>query len=495
MTDSHLPPKRQLHPWLFMLGVPILAFGLLVVVAIVVAKYAPQPGALRDSNDHLMTDGTILRIEKVSFGKMHDFEYGGSGGGSWWGRLTGSRHSSGRTSWGTQHDQLVVFMSRRQPVTGQPLDFDWWAENVAIDAFGDRVPDSQESRMFQFGENGSSSTSGGQRPFKADHSQFDHWMVTSTLPPFRTAGDTVTIEVKNTSGEVVAKLDLQHPAPPTFPTWTAESLPCTKTDGDLGVTFKSAAIHNSGTHQQNGRTIQQHYLNAAIDLTWKGQPTTDWRQEWVQAIDPTGNYLAQWDSYSSPHEKVLKVNFSVSKHRDAKFDPAEQAAGATISLPAADKSVPLTDTVTLGGATLRLLFVEGTGKTSNPVPSALIGSHGNYSSSHGGQAFGKPSQFKLNTRNGSGTMEVEGDFPRLLIEKRGLSELHRLHVHVRDDQGRVVPVEEQYASLQELQLLFLKPEPDAKSISLTWTVTTSRAFEFFIEQPERPKPPEAKATK
>ena len=46
----------------------------------------------------------------------------------------------------------------------------------------------------------------------------------------------------------MAKLKL--PAPPTFPTWTAESLPCTKTDGDLSVTIKSATIQHSGSYQQ-----------------------------------------------------------------------------------------------------------------------------------------------------------------------------------------------------------------------------------------------------
>lgn len=493
MTDSHLPQKRQLHPWLFMLGVPILAFISLVVIAVVVAKFAPKPGVLRDANDHLMTDGTILRIEKVSFGKTHDFEYSGTGGSSWWDMLTGTRRSPHPTWSGTGRDELVLFMSRRHAVSGQPLDFDWWGENVAIDAHGDRVLDSSIAQMIEFREHSSnSSSSGHQRPFKANHSQFDHWIVQSHLPPFRINGDTVPIEVKNSSGEVVAKFDIKHPAPPTFTTWTAELLPCTKSDGDLGVTIKNATIQNSGTYEQGNRTIQQLYLNPTIDLTWKGQPTTDWRQDWVQAVDPTGNSLQGWEGYSSPREKVLKLNFSVTKHRDAKFDPAEQAAGPTISLPAAEKSVPQTDSVTIGGTTLRVLFAEGSGKTSNPAPTALIGGLGDYSSSYGGNAFQKRSQFKINTRSGSGTMEIEGEFPRLLIEKHGLSGLHRLYVHVRDDQGRVVPSEEQQTSLPELALFFLNPEPDAKSITLTWTVTAARSFEFYIEQPERPAPPEAK---
>ncbi len=494
MTDSSLAPKRRLNPWLFLVGVSILAFGLLVVFAFVAGKFAPQSGALRDANDHVMTDGTILRIEKVSFGKSHELEHGSSSGGSWWGLLGGARNSKGM--WGTSHDRLVVQMSRRHAVTGQSLDFDWWGENVAIDVFGDRVHDSDQVQLFQSGSkvlSNRSSMSSSRRPLKADHSQYDHWIMGSSLPPFRINGDTVTIEVKNTSGEIMVKLDLKHPAPPTLPTWTAEPLPCTKSDGDLGITFKSATIKDSGTRQIRGRIIQSLCLNSAIDLTWKGQPTTDWRQEWMQAVDPSGNSPLTVD-YSSPHEKVLKLNYRFVKHRDAKFDPSEQAAGATIRLPASGKSVPLTDTATLGGTTLHLWFVEGSGKTSNPVPSALIGSHGNSSGSYGGVAFQKPSEFKLNTSLGSGTMEIAADFPRLLFEKRGLSARDRLYVHVRDDQGRVVPNEEQDTTLPELQLLFLKPEPDAKSFTLTWTVTTAHEFEFFIEQPSRPPVPETVET-
>ena len=78
-----------------MLGVPILAFGLLVVFAIVAGKFAPSSMRPLAENDHLMTDGTILRIEKVSFGKRHELKYGSSSGGSWWAIIQFNSKSKG----------------------------------------------------------------------------------------------------------------------------------------------------------------------------------------------------------------------------------------------------------------------------------------------------------------------------------------------------------------------------------------------------------------
>ncbi len=50
------------------------------------------------------------------------------------------------------------------------------------------------------------------------------------------------LQVKNTSGDVVATFEVTLPSPPTFPTWSAVPLPATKTNGDLDVTLNAIDV-------------------------------------------------------------------------------------------------------------------------------------------------------------------------------------------------------------------------------------------------------------
>lgn len=489
MTDSRLPPKRQLPPWLLMFGVPILAFGLLVVFAVVAGKFAPSSVRPLDENDHVMTDCTILRIEKVSFGKNHELEFGSWGGGFPWRFWDAPRGHPHQFQTSTVDDQMVIFMSRRDAVTGQSLDFDWWGENVVTDTYGDSVRDSDDSQLYEASEDGADVVR--QRPFKADHRQYKQWVVLSEWPPCRVPDGDLHVEVKNRDGKVVAKCDIKRIATvvPATPSWTAEPLPCTKSEGDFTVTLKAATIERHGTFDPADPTLKQLSLKPSLDVAWKGQPITNWRHEWLYAGDPTNNFLGHSpDINLSPHEPVLRVYFNIVKDRDAKFDASEQAAGATIDLPAVEQSVPQTNTATIGGVKLRLRSIGGSGKTVNPVPSALVGNNMYLIHPEGFTAFQEPMRITW----GSEAIEIESRFPHLLFEPTGLMRQHRLYILVLDDRGRVVPNEEKFVD-QNFRLAVLNPEPDAKSVTLTWTVTTAREFKFFIEQPERPALPEVKA--
>ena len=491
MTVSTPRPKRPIHPWVLMLGVLILVGGFLGVFALVVAMFSPNPDTVLDERDHVMTDGSILRIEKVSFGTKHQLEFGSSGILTWWERLLGRQLPPNLAFWSTQHDQLTLCMSRRNAETGLLLDFDWWGETVVINALGVRVPDLDTVSMIEFRALGHSIEDHSARPLKADHRQWDHWIVCSTFPSFRSTGGTVTIEVENTSGNVMAKFDIQHPALPTFPTWSAEPLPSAKTDGDLTVALSRAEIKSRGSYRVGNRTHQQLYIEPSFDFRWKGRPTTDWRHHVQPTFDALGTPFESWTRESS--REVLKVTVSAYKHRDATFEPAERVVIADVRLPTSGETVVTTEIASLGGATIQLLSLGGSGNTSAPAPKDLrYRMDGSIPSTGLGTEFQKTTKYFVRSRSGSNFMEVEADRPWLLFQKRGVSEGTQDFLFVSDDQGRNVPSNEDYLS-EDYRLLFLNPEPDAKSITLTWAVTTRRTFEFFIEQPERPALPEAKA--
>ena len=478
MSEFPLPEKKSINPWLLVLGV---AFGFVVLAvggALLAIKLTPEQGL--GENERLMPDGSILRIEKLTWKQPHQFEYEISQSGSlaFWNRRRQHLH------YGYGQEGLVVWMTRRDAHSGRPLDFDWWQSSLVVDAYGDEIPDSNP--FFVQMSQRSSSGGSGNRPFKSDRLMHDTWVVASMMPVFRMQDGRFTLRVKNTSDEVVATFDLVHPAPPVLPTWQPEVLPAMKANGDLTVTL-NALKRQFHWNTNNGVKQKWWYFTPENTVLENGQPSSEWITNLLDVSDPLGNHAQSYNQQVSFREPAWKVRMVAVRQPHLKFSPAETWTISGLALPEKDKAVPLTDIKTIDGVTLRLGVIAGAGTMSYEITTPSIHRYGNTTNSYGGQVFQTNTREETKVSGSTATFKIEASFPHLLLEASGMTAgLHRLYVKAQDDQGRQVPTQQRYMSLGELQSFFFNPEADAKSLDVTIVLHTGRMFEFLVKPPELP---------
>lgn len=478
VPDHPLVPreKRPLNPWLLVCGA-CLGFMVLVVVGLSLLSLLAPKQSLR-ANEYLMPDGKVLRIEGVSWGKTHrlDFEYSPPGPWGFWNRRRQP------ITHGLGVDQLVVWMTCHDARTGQSLDFDWWSGSVAIDAHGDEIPDDNP-QLWQMGLH-STSSGGGTRPYRADRTSYDTWLVFSSFPAFRTDQGRFRLQVKNLAGEVATTIELTHPSPPAVQTWQAEELPATKTNGDVAVTLKR--LHaNFHWNTINGVRKKYWYYSPDATVSVNDQLAADWYVSLLETADPLGNQQHYGQSLSI-REPAWKVRLAASRAQTSKFTAAETWTLMDLPLPEKDTAPPRSDSQTIDGVTVTLIALAGSGKTSYSIATPSLSGYGNFSSSSGGSAFGSSTKVESKRNGSTATSSVEANWPHLTLDAVGMTPLHRLYLLAKDDQGRNVETQQSY-HYAGLQSFFFKTEPDAKSLTLSIIVHKGREFEFFIKPPELPE--------
>lgn len=468
--------KRSLNPWLLVF-ITIGMFLTLVIVGLsLLALLAPNQ-SLR-ANEFLMPDGKILRIEGVTWGKTHrlDFEYSPAGPWEFWDRRRMPiTHGHGI-------DQLTVWMTCHDAKSGRSLDFDWWSGSVAIDTHGDEIPDDNP-QLWQMGSRGTSG-GGGSRPFRADRTSYNTWLVFSSFPSFRTNQGRFKLQLKNLAGDVATTIELTHPSPPAVQTWPAEELPATKVSGDVAVTLKNLRA-NFHWNTSNGVKKKWWYYSPEATVSVDGQLAGDWYASLLEVTDPLGNQQNYGQSLSI-REPTWRVRLAACRAQTSKFSAAETWTLADLPLPDKDTAPPRSDSMTIDGVTVTLVALAGSGKTSYSIATPSLAAYGNFSSSSGGSAFGSSTKIESKRNGSTATSTVEANWPHLTFDSTGLTPLHRLYVLAKDDQGRNVETQPTY-HYSTLQSYFFKTEPDAKSLTLSIIVHKGREFEFFIKPPELPE--------
>lgn len=481
MTEPTLARRRAISPLLLMILVPMLMLALLVGVLMVAQKYVTPQGL--SEYEYEMADGTILKIEALTVPPSHNLVYETPAMG--FSLLPGMR--SRRLSHYSGGNQVVVWMSRRHAKSGQPIDLDFWYDNVVIDAADEEISDysdqNSQATLHQFSEHGYSNGGQSERPFKFDHGSYSAWVIASALPPFRPKGDRLHLKVKNADKKVVAEFNLPHPAPTAFPVWTADTLPKTFTNGDLEVTVKEI---QSGGHEykSNNRIVTNYWANATTDFKWKGMPTTEW-QQWTSFYSPLGTHMGSHSEDPTKREKVWKMTLTCSKTEKATFETSERGTLDKIELLEAEKTANSGKTTTINGCKIEVLTIGGKGPTSFEQSSTRLGyGSGHYTSSTNNYAFNQNISWRFEARGGTNAkVTCESPFPWVMIDRSTGGSNSVFYVSVLDDQGREVKSQLQHMQ-NNLSIIYMQPEADVKSVKLDMKIHVPMVFEAYVEVPE-----------
>ena len=174
-TAPEAPGRSGVRRWLI-LGCGTVAglAALLVVLGIAMSRRGTAEPAPTDTA--VLPDGSVVRLEAVTYGKQHRWEpekdpFAWLPGWLWW--LPGQRLARFMEVT-TVRDSAVFWITRRDAERPrQTLDMVWWTDYEVLDEHGCRFGDGAREYRVQGPGGGSSSSTGRGSPFSPSRQQRD----------------------------------------------------------------------------------------------------------------------------------------------------------------------------------------------------------------------------------------------------------------------------------------------------------------------------------
>ncbi|MDA1163684.1 MAG: hypothetical protein O3B13_11335 [Planctomycetota bacterium] len=477
--------KKHMTPFILIVGLATLSLAASLAFALIVGQLEDQSPvqAVPVLAEAIMPDGTILALNAVTFGTSHSldvlilrnhfdpFE-------SPWRQQTVSHH--------TGQDRIVIWLSRRHPRDGKYLDFDWWSHCAVTDSLGQTLQDT-DARRFAVSSNGNESNA-GDRPFPPRISSHGGangiQVVSSTLQKFRSAS-TVTLDVYNAAGDKVASLPMPNPTPQPTVEWKPETLPASRTDGELEVVLQSvrAIIHKG---KQDGQEVETSRFDAVLEPRIDGVVSRQWYAHMTRFEDVFENEGNSWNTNLSFKEPAWRVEVAAFRHDNADFEPAEIMTLAPRELAKPGKFDLKTTDAANTVSTAQIRAVVGPGKTAYVLNAPAR--HSSSSSSNGQLQIGEKRQNRISCdvryeqKNGRGTVSVDCELPHVLLTMESSLAHSSTTLRVIDDQGRTVRTHRRNTGSAG-SFIFMETEPDARTVQFEVIVQEPKVFEFFVKPP------------
>jgi len=481
--------RKHLTPFTLIAGLTMLSFGVLLTLVLVVSRFEDTRSiqAIPVLAETRMPDGSILALNAVTSGSHHQLEV----------MVNRRRFDPFQSPWRWRrlnhhaaHDEVVVWLSRRDPQTGEFLDFQWWLRSEVTDAHGQKYRDSNARR--QIISSRSSRGHSGTRPFDparpSRHTADSVLVVSSTLPKFR-SGKVVDLDIYNTDGDKVATLPMPNPTPQPAKEWEPEELPALRTDGELEVVLQDVRL--TGRYViRNGEQIAQARLDSELEASIDGTPTRHWNVYVRNFEDIMGNQGETWDVQLSTKEPAWKLEVQAYRRESAEFDPSEIIRFEGLTIPEHGKVDSLAKSASNAVVSVVVRAVAGGGKTKYVL--SAPGSHSRSYNSGATLMAGKknrrrvPCQIEWEERDGRITSHVDCELPHLVLDIDSHLRDHRVTLRVVDDEGQKVETHKRHAG--NARIFFLEAQPGIRSIRLEVIVHEPREFEFFVKPPEPEQP-------
>jgi hypothetical protein len=473
MADGELQPRRSTARLWIMAALAIIAAILTMMAAAALVGGARGRTAL----SRRLPDGTMLRLDAVTYGRQHSYEPGFfrlSRWRSWLPFLPWSPVFEERT----EDDALVFWMSRRS-ASGRFLGFEWWDSFAAVDRHGCRFFGDGQLHMSEASPGGTSSSSvGGGR--LAPTSPRDGMVVGyCLLQPFPRREPTVRLRIYGDNPQPVAEYTVPNPAPGPYPNWTPEPLPITKRDGDLAITLTRLQLHIP-----RGRPPADFvgdYGETEFHFAQNGRLTKEWEVSDPVLLDATGNACHLHQISLCPHETAWKLRARFFRNPRARFTPQETCTLTNIPAPDPGSVRLLGGSTRLQGVNLQPLAIAAAGTVSytNGVP--RMAQPADPRARSGSRGF----SVSTSGSNSGTVVETSSEFPHVAVRTSLVPDGWRLTVRAVDDRGRVTPGE--FPSVgDDIRFFNLDLPPNSRRLTLTFALHRARTAEFLV-RPPRPQ--------
>ncbi|QDU43279.1 hypothetical protein Mal52_17510 [Symmachiella dynata] len=477
MDRGRREPRRSLPLWPFIVAA-VLAIVAVVIVHVVLVRR--QDGV--DFFDHYVAetelpDGSILTLRAVTFGDHHELPLNQPKTGLM-GFGRGGRGVPEFLERETPPSSVVLWFSRRDGQSGKTMDFRWWKRCSVVDAHGWNIKDRDATQeCYSLDANGGFSGStqwGGDRRLMDTFrtGEYDIGIVSTRLPSFRPSGKTFALKVHNVDGKVVAEFDVPWPGAATLPVWEPETLPATKSVGNLKVTLKALTVE-----EDRSQTSDRYGLHARADFEFSGMTAgAEWHLDDVRLEDALGNASDDYDCILSPLDSAWKVVALISRNEDAPLLASETWHVGKIQLPADGTKSDLKLSDSIGGVPIFVKSIGGPGEVT------YVESVSGTGDEIGGFAFAGPSEienFSVRMKYNGSTCRrtVKSKVPHLFLDNLHLKPFQSLRIQAVDDAGKMV--DGRVCVCNDEAFWVFSPPPGSKSIDLKVIVTQQREVEFI----------------
>lgn len=440
----------------------------------------------------VLPDGTILRLNAVTFGSEQKFfvqqprpPY------SWLG--VGEHEISASMNLGETFHRNGIWLTRRDPETGESLDLNWFSHCVAVDTggwehvsgFAGRCHWTTTTPVSPF-QNSLVRDPTPLKPLPAG--KYREIVVGAFLPMFRPENSRFPLRVYNTAGEVVAEFDAPYPGtPPIDENWTPQPLPATQASGDLEVTLERI----DWTPQPADVSVADNRLptlnvQPQVSLNWHGQSSEDWKliTENIMAVeDGLGNYSYMERCRLTPNVRAWKLGLLLLRKPDGRYEPHEEWNLGPIELPDANESVAFDLTSQIGDIPVQLVRVCGAGSTQFTLR-VMNANSPRYAIPQTEKGWTIDVKF----RRGFADWTVDSERPLVVWQLQNTTPGGRNFLtRIFDSDGNQLPAEHIEAMYstdgQRTCFAFFEPPGDAGPVTVLPTIHEGRSVSFLIEPP------------
>ena len=377
----------------------------------------------------------------------------------------------------TNSDRMLIWLTREND-KGDALDLKWfaWAELVVSEDF--TIPASTYNTQHQV-KNGSSGSGTGNSGFsdaKTLGGKATKQVVALArceFPLVRPQQGKLRLNVYDGSKSVVAVLEIPYPKLPTEPTddWQIDSLPVTKSAGNLDVTLKGM---DYSQHQWNHGALS---VNPKLEFLHDGQPSQTWSSN-AELFDALGNQSNAYQCELSPLEPVWKMRLTLTQPATGRFLPEETGSLPPLALTPAKQLALHSTRHTINGTEIELVGLGGQGPLEFTLP--------NSNSTVKTKAYEPGQQGSGMSSSCSGTrcdIEFSSGRPFLVTRDPGVQGSPNVQLIVRDQDGDVLP-QSGPSGTQGLWFWFFDPKPTSTAVTFEFIVEQRRYVEFFITPPQ-----------
>jgi hypothetical protein len=452
--------------------------------------------------EYKLADGSIVRLEKVSYGKNEKF----MPRGGWLQRLQDEavahlpnkwtsrfvNFSRNTSSWWnnsvvhTNSDALHIWITRRDPLSGNYLDVKMNSAQL-VDEHGCTFIATQ---------------CGGDNDGTVTNGYCVGWFTFEAFPRHERS---FRLQFPDNSGTNLCKFTVANPAPPPKEAsdWMVNPLPITNHDGDVSFILSSLTIKTNYVNSEAIRYGNPCQIAPAFEATEHGEPSHEWEAVDQDLWDRSGNFASELSGDSRflcPQEKAWKlvVRFFGSEKSSSASNSVWTLHG--LKVPAAGEFINLNATKEVQGVMLTAISLAGAGNFtySNNVPvraSPPVDVHQN-------------NTFRNSYSGTTSSYYLTANTPHIAMLIPRMSDDQRLTFRATDDRGREFYAQEwawggyhpnsakvselHYLKLYDnsgLTFLLLDLADDSKTVDLTFCIHKARTAEFIFKPPLDDAPP------
>lgn len=419
-----------------------------------------------------LSDGTWLVARAVTVGKNHAFEmpYPRAVQYSRW-----QRNYTKSTV--TPRDRMLIWLTREND-KGEPLDMKWFFRSELVLSEDFMIPPSSlhTDHQERYGSSGSGTGGSGfgdAVKLGGKKQKQDAAVAHCEFPLVRPRPGVMSLNIYDGTKSVVAVLEIPYPKLPKEPDddWQFETLPSTKSVGNLEVTLKKVEF------RRGSYNMGMLSANPILEFRHDGEPSQTWFYS-AKLLDAIGNESNAYQCELSPFEPVWKLQLTLQQHARGRFLPEEQGKLPTLPLSPDKQLVLHSGRYDINGTEIRIVGVGGKGPMNFTLPNS------NYAFKT--RAY-EPGQQSTGMTSGCSGNKCDVEFysglPFLITATDAATDGNSVQLAGRDQDGAEILMRGGNTT-DGLTFWFFDPPETSTSITFEVIVQKQRQVEFFIAPPK-----------